>query len=527
MPRFPSMIQALLQPGAYPEAVTSVELAETHISYLLFTDNHVYKIRKPVNYGFLDFTTLEQRREDCHREVALNRRLSPDVYLGVVEIRAQGSKFTIEGPGETVEYAVKMCRLPRERLMANLLGSNQVTAEDIRRLAEKIAGFHADAETSPRITALGDIEAVRQDVEENFVQTQRYIGLCIDRDTFDDLEAYSKAFLDGREKLFRRRAAEQRIRDCHGDLHTAQIFLEDGISIIDCIEFNERFRYSDVAADIAFLAMDLDFHDRSDLADLFIEIYVKVSGDPGVLELMDFYKAYRAYVRGKVNCFRLDDSTLPDGERRDIISQAKAYFRLARSYVAMPTSPTLVLVAGLSGTGKSTIAQELARRWGLAYVSSDITRKELAGIVPTERRPESYEQGIYSPEFSRGTYDAMLKRASDELQAGRSVVLDATFRRALERTQAVTLAGDMGADVWAIECLLAEAEVRRRLDERQKQQGSVSDGRWEIFPQQREEWEPVGEVPLSRHIQVDTDGPLQEVMRGLLLSLYRSALQPD
>ncbi|MBI4282812.1 MAG: AAA family ATPase [Chloroflexi bacterium] len=519
------MIQALLQPLAYPEEVISVELAETHISYLLFTDRHVYKIRKPVNFGFLDFTTLEQRRDDCQREVDLNRRLSPEVYLGVVEIRSYQGQFAIEGLGETVEYAVKMCRLPADRLMAHLLSQGQVTTNDIQRLAEKIARFHADAETCDKIIALGGVEAVRQDVEENFVQTQRYVGECLSRDVFDNLEAYSKAFLDAKEGLFRRRAAEQRVRDCHGDLHTAQIFLEDGISIIDCIEFNERFRYSDVAADIAFLAMDLDFHGRRDLADLFIETYVQASGDPGVLELMDFYKAYRAYVRGKVTCFRLEDTALSEEEHRDITSLAQAYFRLAHSYIGIPASPTLVLVAGLSGTGKSTIAQELARRWGLVYISSDITRKELAGIAPIERRFESYGQGIYSPAFSRRTYDAMLKRARGELQRGHSVVLDATFRRAKERALAVALAQGMGVEVWAIECLLAEDEVRRRLDERQKQEGSVSDGRWELFPRQREEWEPIGEVSASRHLRVNTAGPLQDVMRRLLLSWFRVALQ--
>ena len=240
---------------------------------------------------------------------------------------------------------------------------------------------------------------------------------------------------------------------------------------------------------------------------------------------MDFFKAYRAYVRGKVNCFRLDDPTLSQEGHRDLISVAQAYFRLAHSYIGIPASPTLILMAGLSGTGKPTVAQEMARRWDLAYISLDITRKELAGIAPTERRPEPYQQGIYSPEFSRHTYAAILKRAGEELQRGRSVVVDATFRRAQDRAQAVALAQDMGAEVWVVECLLAEAEVRRRLDERQKQEGSISDGRWQLLPQQQQEWEPVGEVPSNRHIRVNTDGSLQEVVRGLLLSWYRLALQ--
>ncbi len=509
------LVQALLQPTAYPERPASVELAETHISHLFFTPHHVYKVKKAVNFGFLDFTTLEKRRYYCHQEVELNRRISPQVYLGVMEVRRQGGRYTVEGPGETVEYAVKMRRLPQERLLATLLRQGEVTPEDIRRLGIKIAAFHAGAGTSPDITRLGGLEAVRQNLEENFAQTRQYVGACLSQDTFDDLEAYSHAFMALKERLFRQREAQERVRDCHGDLHTGQIFLENGISIIDCIEFNERFRYSDVAADLAFLAMDLDFYNRQDLSRLLVETYVEASGDPGVRELMDFFKVYRAYVRGKVTAFRLDDPTLGEEERQRVVSQAQAYFHLAHSYAQPFPRPALVLVCGLTGAGKTTVAQELARRWGLTSISSDQVRKELAGMAATEHQYVAFGQGIYSPEFSQLTYQTMLQRAEEELHQGRSVVLDATFRRAGERVQAVALAHSLGVETWVVECVLEEGEVRRRLEERVRQGGSVSDSRWELYGPMQEQWEPVREVPAGRYLRVDTSPALQEVMRRL------------
>lgn len=239
------LVESLLRPAAYPDKVASVELVETHISYLFLTGQHVYKVKKPVNYGFLDFTTLDQRRYYCHHEVELNRRLSPEVYLGVVEVKQEGDVFTFGGAGETVDYAVKMIQLPKERALTHLLQGGLVSEEDIRRLAVKIADFHSQAETSPEINELGDWAAVGQNIAENFQQTERFIGTDLTQAEFDDLRGYSRAFLDQKKDLFDQRAAEGRIKDGHGDLHTAQIFLANGISIIDCIEFNQRFRYSD------------------------------------------------------------------------------------------------------------------------------------------------------------------------------------------------------------------------------------------------------------------------------------------
>ena len=536
------LVEALLDPGAYPHTtapVGMVEMVETHISFLFFAGDFVYKVKKPVNYGFLDFTTLEKRRLFCHREVELNRRICPEVYLGVEEIRRQAGRYAVGGPGQTVEYAVKMRRLAPDTALERRLKEGRISLQDIQRIAARIARFHRHAETGPQITGYGDLEAVRQNVAENFAQTGKFVGIALSRETCDDLAAYNRAFMEAREDVFRTRAEAGRIRDCHGDLHVAQVFLEppsedgawDGISIIDCIEFNERFRCSDVAEDIAFLAMDLDFNGRPDLSRAFVDAYARESGDEGVFELLDFFKVYRAYVRGKVACFRTDDSQLPKGAgpaesaRVEAMETARAYFRLAHSYLPALPIPAVILVCGVTGTGKSTLTAELARRWSMEHISSDLVRKNLAGISPEAHRYESFMEGIYSPQFSALTYEAMLSEAGQHLREGKRVILDGTFRRSEERAGAVALAAELHGEAWIVECRLSDEQARERLDRRLEQGDSVSDGRWELYHQQVAQWESVREVPPERHVVLDTGGSPAENVLNLLQWAYRGVIQ--
>lgn len=521
------MVQALLQPKAYPDEVAQVELVETHISWIFLTGQYVYKVKKPVDYGFLDFTKLDKRRFFCQQEVELNRRLSPQVYLDVVEVRQENDSYTIQGPGQPVDYAVKMRQLPQERRMDVLLKRGELSVEDVHRLARKIAHFHKEAATSREITRLGGIQALRQNVQENFQQTRKYIGEALSQEVCEELRAYCRAFLRAKAPLFARRPGEGRIRDCHGDLHTTQVFFADDIYIIDCIEFNQRFRYSDVGLDIAFMAMDLDHHGHQELSRAFVEAYIEASGDMGVTELLDFFKCYRAYVRAKVTSFRLDDPGLSEAERPQVLAVAQSYYRLAYGYTQVLGKPALLVVAGLMGTGKSRLASEVARRWGLEYVASDAVRKTLASIAPTEHRYEPFGQGIYSPDFSQRTYEAMLREARERLMAGKSVVVDGTFRLAKERQQAVEVARETGAHVWIIECTAPEDEIHRRLDRRLRTPGSVSNGRWELFSQQRREWEPVTEVPPSHRITLDTSTHPAQTVQQLLYELYLRTLQED
>ena len=329
-----SLAEDLLNPEAYPEEVRSVELVQTHISFVFITERFVYKIKKPVNFGFLDFTTLEKRKYYCEQELILNRRLSPEVYIDVIPVVKRGGKYWLWGEGEIVDYAVKMKRLPMERLMKNLLLNGELDEKMLDRVAKKIAKFHNSAETSPEIEKYGQIETIKFNTDENFMQTEKYIGKTITREQFERLKEYTDNFYRTKAELIDRRIKDGRIRDCHGDLHMEHVCITDeDIIIFDCIEFNKRFRYSDTAADIAFLAMDLDYYGRRDYSDKLMEFYVEHSGDREVMEMLTFYKIYRAYVRGKVTSFKLDDPSISEEEKKKATATAKRYFELAYSYL--------------------------------------------------------------------------------------------------------------------------------------------------------------------------------------------------
>ncbi len=333
MPPLPELVQALLDPKAYPETPQQVELVQTQMSFVFMTDDYVYKVKKPVNLGYLDYTTLERRQFYCQREVELNQRLCADVYLGVVPIVSEKGDISIGGRGETIEYAVKMRRLPQEAMMDVLLTKNQVSSEMVSSLAEKLVDFHRQAETSEGISTFGSPVTITQNTGENFTQTEKYIGVTVSQQKYQRVKDYTNRFIQQNTPLFHRRMADGRIRDCHGDLHAAHICFVNDICIYDCIEFNERFRYCDVASEVAFLAMDLDHYGRADLSHSLVSAYVDRSRDREILALLSFYKCYRAYVRGKVESFKLDDPHISRGEKRQILAVARRYFELAESYV--------------------------------------------------------------------------------------------------------------------------------------------------------------------------------------------------
>jgi len=330
MPDLPPLVQALLNPNAYPEKPQTVEFVQTHISFVFLAGEMVFKVKKPVDFGFIDFTTLEKRRFYCQQELNLNRRLCPGVYLEVVPIIRSNGDFTIGGKGEIVEYAVKMRRLPQERTMDKLLRAGEVTSEMIVRVAEKLVDFHNRAEVIS--DGFGNLDTVRMNTEENFGQAEKYISKTISAETYQRIKEFNTLFMKANVALFDKRVQEGKVRDCHGDLHAAHICFDRDICIFDCIEFNERFRFCDVASEIAFLAMDLDYHGWVELSRDFVNAYVELSGDEELLQLLDFYKCYRAYVRGKVESFQLDDPHVSEEKKAEIAKTAGKYFHLAKSY---------------------------------------------------------------------------------------------------------------------------------------------------------------------------------------------------
>ena len=335
MSELSALIDALLCPSAYPHRPQQVDIVQTQISVVFLAGDYVYKVKKPVAFDFLDFTTLDRRLFFCEQEVKLNCRLCADTYLGVVPIVGEGQTLNVEGNGEPVEYAVKMRRLPQDRMMDTLLRANGVTVDMVERLAEKLALFHRHEQVNEQLAALGGLDVLTSDMIENYAEAEPYIGRTITPGQYERIRAFSHGFLEQHAPLFDKRVADGRIRDCHGDLRAAHVCFIERLCIFDCIEFNDRFRYVDVANEIAFLAMDLDFYAQPALSREFVHAYVEYAGDEELLALLDFYKCYRAYVRGKVEGFKLDDETIGDEEKEVARDRAARFFRLADSYSRM------------------------------------------------------------------------------------------------------------------------------------------------------------------------------------------------
>ena len=326
----PGFVAALLQPEAYPHPAADVRLVQTHISFVLIAGDFVYKFKKPVNFGFLDFSTLEKRRHCCEQELLLNRRLCPEIYLDLITVTEEG----LNGSGAVIEYGVKMARMPEEGMMGNLIKAGKLGREQIDAVVKRLIPFYQQAERSAKIDSFGVANKVAINILENFEQTVGFIGHgALSQTQFDRIASWSKAFLADEER-FQQRIAGGFIRDCHGDLYSANICLADKVYIFDCIEFNQRFRYCDVASDVAFLAMDLDYHGLAELSEYCIDRFSQLSGDSGLREMLKFYKCYRAYVRGKIGLFTAGDPAVDEAVRQSCTEAAAKYFALAESYAA-------------------------------------------------------------------------------------------------------------------------------------------------------------------------------------------------
>ena len=331
------MIDDLRNPSICPEKTDKITLVQTHISMVFIGDKFVYKIKKPVNFGFLDFSTLDKRKFYCEKEVELNNRFSKGVYLGVYPITFDGIKYIIDGKGEIVDYAVKMKRLSDEDLLKTRFIKGNVTIDDIKRIGEAIAAFHKESKKSKEIDKFGSIDIQKITTDENFEQTEEFIEGSISKKQYNDLKNWTNSFYIKNKDLFAQRTKEGKIRDCHGDLHMEHICLTKPIIIFDCIEFNERFRYIDTLSEIAFLLMDLEFNGGYKLSKGLCKIYLKEAGekeDKSIMELITFYKVYRAYVRGKVTSFLLKDKNIPENKKIEARKKAQKYFVLAHSYIS-------------------------------------------------------------------------------------------------------------------------------------------------------------------------------------------------
>jgi hypothetical protein len=512
------LIAALADAAIYPHPVKGLHVVQTHTSCVALTGEVAYKVKKPVDFGFLDYSTPDKRRALCEVEIRLNQRLCPDVYLDVVPLvrTPDGLRFGVEGP--VVDWAVRMRQLPESDMLPVRLRSDAVTLEQVERIAGLLASFHA---RSPEhaVDRFGSPDQISENVLENLSGLLPLVGAELSPDQLAALGGYAERFLSERRELFEQRVRSGHIRDGHGDLRAQNLCLfpglQDGVQIFDCIEFNDRFRYGDVACDLAYLAMDLDLAGRRDLRETLISAYEREAKDRVLRVVLPFYLCYRACVRGKIALFAAAEEEVPPLERAEHRKLAAAAFDLAWSYTQHQARPTLWITVGFSGSGKSALAHELARRLPAVHLSSDRIRKELAGMAPETRLPDdSYEFAAVAR-----VYDELRRRADPLLRQGVDVILDATFLSLSERDKTRRLATECGADLQVLACECPDAEIRRRLQARTPG-AHASDAGLAVYDAQLRRHDEVAanEAP----IRVSTNQPPSQAAREVLVE-QRSA----
>ncbi len=510
------LIDSLSDPSLYPGSVDKVEVIQTHISVVFIAGDFVYKIKKPLNLGFLDYTTLDKRRFFCNQEVILNSRFSEGIYLDVVNIYRRNSSLSLSGPGQVFEVAVLMKKIPQERILKRLLLNDELNDEHLTRLAVRLNGFHQSASKSHHISQFGIPEVIHRNLKENFEQVQNFTDVTIETKLLDEISSGSFEFLGKYLPNFKDRVKKGFIRDLHGDLHSEHIVFMDDVMLVDCIEFNDRFRYSDVVSDIAFLLMDMDYLGFPALSTKLHNNYSNRCEDEFECGLYRFYKSYRAFVRAKVNSFTLNEPEISQEALDQAKRCAQEYFRLSAWYLRSETRPCLFVMCGLMGSGKTFMAKKLAHRTGAVVVRSDVVRKELVGVGLSERHFENYSEGIYSSDVTDQTYCRILEIASENIRNGCSVILDASFGGFERRESARKLASELGARFFVIQITAPDDVIKTRLDDRVRTSDDPSDGRWELYHQQKFHFDEMNACE-SGHFLVYDSSKHSEVDLGSLV----------
>ncbi|PVZ31218.1 bifunctional aminoglycoside phosphotransferase/ATP-binding protein [Pseudomonas sp. CC120222-01a] len=497
-----ALINALQNPALYSHPVDGFQLIETHISWVLLTGEYAYKIKKPMNFGFLDFTSLDQRQHFCNEELRLNQRLTEGLYLEVLPITGSAEAPQIGGEGEAIEFALKMRQFPQGQMLSTLQANGELNTGHIDQMARQIAEFHLQAPKVSPEHPLGTPESVMAPVEQNFEQIRPFLSEKADLLQLDNLQAWARSSFERLHGLLQARKANGFIRECHGDIHLGNATLIDGkVVIFDCIEFNEPFRLTDVYADVGFLAMDLEDRGLKCLARRFISQYLELTGDYAGLELLNFYKAYRALVRAKVALFSLS-ADADAVQRATTLRTYRNYANLAESYSAIP-SRLLAITHGVSAVGKSHVAMRLVEALGAVRVRSDVERKRLFG---EQQAPNAGQlaAGIYDQDASVATYQRLHELAATILRAGFPVVLDATYLKAEQRQAAAAVANDTGVPFLILDCHAPEAVIASWLEQRQAENSDPSDATLDVVKAQQASREPLDAQELALSTRIDT-----------------------
>ncbi|EIK53099.1 hypothetical protein YO5_02698 [Stutzerimonas stutzeri TS44] len=497
-----ALIAALQNPALYPHPVDDLRVIETHISWVILTGQFAYKIKKPVDFGFLDFTALAARKHFCEEELRLNQRMAAGLYLEVLPITGSEQTPQLDGTGEPIEYVLKMREFPQSQLLAQIQARGELTDAHIDALARQIASFHLQTPQVAAEHSLNSAEAIVAPMRQNFEQIRPLLSEDADLRQLDALQEWTETSVSRLRPLLQRRCQEGFVRECHGDLHLGNATLIDGeVVLFDCIEFNEPFRLIDIASDAAFLAMDLEDRGLKCQARRFLNGWLEHTGDYAALELLNLYKAYRALVRAKVSLFRLyqeQDAV----ERKVILRQYRSYANLAESYSAIP-SRFLAITHGVSAVGKSHVALRLVEALGTVRLRSDVERKRLHGMQATDQ-PGLLNAGIYSQDASEATYQRLHQLAEHALQAGFAVVIDATYLKQAQRDAAWQIAEATGVPFLILDCHAPDAVLEQWLAQRQTEGGDPSDATQEVIRAQQASRDPLSEQEQSRSRRIDT-----------------------
>ena len=516
------MIQGLLKPDIYSHETHSIRLIETHCAWVVLTGLYAYKIKKPVNFGFLDFSTLEKRKFYCEEELRLNRRFAADIYLEVVTITGTLACPQIEGDGQALEYAVRMRQFPDNALLSQLATRQALESGHIDQLIHIVSDFHRHADKADEDDPYGLPEKVHHWVRENFQQLRPLLTSNDEKADIEQLQHWSEKEYAQLSTVLAQRKQSGAVRECHGDLHLGNITLIDGrVTPFDCIEFNPELRWIDVVSEIAFVLMDLDARSLPRYSHRFLNGYLQQTGDYAGLAVLPYYLVYRAMVRAKVAKLRCQQTQPGATDYTQAEVEYQQYLQLARRYTARKQA-VMVIMRGLSGSGKSTVARDLCEQTGMIQLRSDVERKRQAGLAATDTSHSGIDNGLYSADNTTDTYRQLGTLAKSVLAAGYSVLVDATFLKRQHRDHFRAQAAASGTPFLIIECSAPEHELERRILARQASQRDASEATLAVLHAQQAIDEPLGDAEQPYLLRTDTRHTGNKSTPGAFLHWFTS-----